>query len=55
MKISQEATSMLVPGKKTRKTVMADRKHQLQYTKAISSVIKRKALELLQKRVFDMK
>jgi len=36
MKINQEDTSMLALGKKTKKMVMADRKHQLLYIKAIS-------------------
>ena len=53
MKTNREDISMLDHGKKTRRTAMVDRKHQLLSTKVILSEIKRKDLESLQKMESD--
>lgn len=55
MKINREDINMLAHGKKTRRTAMVDRKHQLLSTKVILSEIKKKDLELLQKKELDMR
>ena len=55
MRINREDINTLDHGKKTRRTAMVDRKHQLLSTKVILSEIKKKDLELLQKKELDMR
>lgn len=53
MRTNREDINMLDHGKKTRRTAMVDRKHQLLSTKVILLEIKRKDLESLQKMESD--
>ena len=53
MRTNREDINTLDHGKKTRRTAMVDRKHQLLSTKVILSEIKRKDLESLHKMESD--